>query len=152
MSNGKKSAESFQNRASQINLITLGDKNTVINAPRQIFVKKAFVPQCPPFISPFVTHHNISLRFWITAQRVKHFRFSLVSFATQPCVNSLVYSSSQCQDTQIPCRLNRPFLGLFFGLNPFSRPNSPLLSERSELLSNVHVRNYWYRYHFPIYR
>ena len=30
------------------------------------------------------------------------------------------------QDTQIPCRINRPFKRLFFGLNQVSWPNGPL--------------------------
>ena len=47
------------------------------------FVKKAFVPLCIPAISPFMTHHNISFRFRVTARRLKNLRFSLIPFATR---------------------------------------------------------------------
>ena len=43
-----------------------------------------------------------------------------------PTPNSLVYSSSQSQATQILCRQKRLFLGVSFLQNKFSRPNGRL--------------------------
>ena len=42
---------------------TSGRQNTVKKGPQPVFVRKAFVPLCVPAFSPFVAHHNISLRF-----------------------------------------------------------------------------------------
>ena len=62
-------------------LPTAGRQNTVQNGPQPLFVQKAFFPLCIPAFSPFMAHHNISLRFRDGGRRVKKFHFSRISIA-----------------------------------------------------------------------
>ena len=63
------------------------------NFRQPLFVQKAFVPLCIPVFSPFMAHHNISLRFRGDGQRVKN-HFSGI------CVSLWLQFLSAC------CRLN----------------------------------------------
>ena len=44
-------------------LPTSGRQNTVKKGPQPLFAQNVFVPLCIPAFSPFMAHHNISLRF-----------------------------------------------------------------------------------------
>ena len=57
---------------------TSGRQNTVKKGSQPLFAQKAFVPLCITAFSPFMAHHNISLRFWAGGRRVKKFSFSQI--------------------------------------------------------------------------
>ena len=65
----------------QAAILTWGRQNTVNKGPQPLFAQKALVPLCITGFSPFMAHHNISLRFRVGARREENFHFSLISIS-----------------------------------------------------------------------
>ena len=69
---------------------TSGRQNTVKKDPQPLLGQKEFVPLRIMAFSPFMAHHNISLRFRAGGQRVKNFRFSRI------CMSACDFFLSAC--------------------------------------------------------